>query len=210
VSAEPIPALPRLKAAPTRQSTLRHRVLALALSFAWLAAHLAIYGVRSDFATLSFGYVAAEIVLPFVLGLASLVVALQPGRSGLGLGIGVASTLALLAPLLFGLVVSAHPSPRAVPPADTTWIGAVLCFDLTLVWAAVPLVFAALALRHVFPVAVSWRSALVGVASGLFSAGVMNLHCANVARFHMTLGHAVPAIIATVVGAALLSRAARV
>ncbi len=201
--------LPRLELAPTRRKVRSWRVAALLLSVTWLAANLGVYGLRGDLVTLSAGYIAAQIVLPFGLGLLALLVALLPGRSGLGLSVAVVSATALLAPLLFALIVYGAPPPRVAKPGETSWLSAAVCFDITLAWAAVPLLFLALALRRAFPVAAVWRSALLGVAAGLFAAGVMNLHCANVARFHLTFGHVVPALLAALVAAVLVRRAAR-
>jgi hypothetical protein len=85
----------------------------------------------------------------------------------------------------------------------------VICLDITLAWVSVPLLLAALTLRSAFPSASRARSALVGAACGLFSGGVMNLHCANVNPEHMVLGHGIPVLVAALVGATLLSRLAR-
>ncbi|MGC4089229.1 MAG: NrsF family protein [Polyangiaceae bacterium] len=84
-----------------------------------------------------------------------------------------------------------------------------VCLDITLAWALVPLACAALSLRHAFPAGSTWRSALVGGASGLLAGGVMNLHCPNVDRLHMSIGHGVPVLVAVVAGALLMGRVAR-
>jgi hypothetical protein len=80
-----------------------------------------------------------------------------------------------------------------------------LCFDLTAVWAAGPLLGAALALRGAFAVGARWRSALLGTAIGLFAGAVMNLHCPNVAPLHMLFGHGLAVVAATLVGAFVLT-----
>jgi hypothetical protein len=205
-----VPALPTFEAAPLRSAFLRRRRLALAVSLVWLLANLAVYGIRPELRSLPLTYVGLQIALPFALGLASLAVALEPGRAGLGLGVGVAAALALAAPLLFSLAVSTAAPPWPPQAGDASWLRATVCFDITLLWAAVPLLFAAWALRRAFPVAASWRSALLGVTCGLFAAGLMNLHCTNVDSWHMTLGHALPTIIATLAGGLLVGRIARI
>jgi hypothetical protein len=192
-----------------RSATRNRRVAALMLSVSWLAAHLTVYGLRADLASLPPLYIAVEIALPFALAAASLAVALGVGRLGLGLSIAALSALAILGPLSFWLMAAGAPLPRVPEANSDSWLGAFVCMDITLAWAGVPILCAALSLRRAFPVAAGFRSALVGAACGLFAGAVMNLHCANVDRFHMLLGHAVPVLVAVLVGAFVLRRTAR-
>src|SRR5689334_12020700 len=67
---------PVLDESPQRALTRQRRLLALTGSVAWLAAHLVVYGVRSDLGELSVPYLAAQIFLPFVVASGSLAVAL--------------------------------------------------------------------------------------------------------------------------------------
>jgi hypothetical protein len=194
----------------SRDKTRQRRIAALALSAGWLGAHLAVYGVRSDLPTLPLVYVAVQVVLPLVLALASLAVAVRAGRLGLGVNIGLLMALALVGPISFWLMGGAAPLPRA-PEADSdSWLNAFVCLDITLAWAAVPIVCAALGLRRAFPSASSWRSALVGSACGLFAGAIMNLHCANIDRFHLLFGHGSPVLVSVLAGAFLMQRLARI
>ena len=105
--------LPSLPAAPTRQLVRSRRLAALIGGLAWLGIHLAVYGVRTDLKGLPFLYVLAQIVLPVLLATASLFVALGAGRRGLGLKVGLVSTLALLGPASFCLIALGAPVPHA-------------------------------------------------------------------------------------------------
>jgi hypothetical protein len=198
---------PIMPDAPTRLLVRRRRAAALIGSGSWLAVHLAVYGIRSDLAALPPAYVAAQIGLPVLVAAASLFVALGAGRRGLGLKIGVISSLALLGPASFCLVALGAPAPHVPEPGSL--LDTVLCFDLTVAWLAVPLFFAALALRGAFAAGARWRSALVGGGVGLFAGATMNLHCPNVAPSHVLFGHGLAVVLAALLGAWALARHAR-
>jgi hypothetical protein len=202
-------AAPALPLAADRAQTLQRRWLAVALSVGWLGVHLAVYGIRRDFPALPAPYVIAEIVAPLILALTSLVIAMSPGKLGLGLGMGAVVGLAVAGPFSFWVLAVGAPEPRPAEPDPSFWLNAVVCLDITLAWISVPLLFAALTLRSAFPAGSRGRSALVGAACGLFSGGIMNLHCPNVDRLHLLIGHGIPVLVAAAVGASLLSRWAR-
>jgi hypothetical protein len=191
--------------APTRRSTERRRLAALAVSVAWLCTHLCVYGVRQDFHQLPSGYFAAQVLLPFVFGACCLAVALAPGRLGLGVGVSVVGGMAVLGPLSFWILAMGMPVPH---PADSGplgfWLGSLLCMDITLSWAAAPLLLVALSLRRAFSTQAIWRSTLVGAAIGLLSGGAINLHCPNVDPWHLLAGHGVPVALAALLGAGLV------
>jgi uncharacterized membrane protein YsdA (DUF1294 family) len=193
-----------------RDKTRKQRLAALALSVGWLGAHLAVYGVRADLPTLPPLYVAVQVVLPLALALGSLVIAVRAGRLGLGVNIGLLTALALIGPISFWLVGVGAPLPRAPGSGSDSLLSAFVCLDITLAWAAVPILCAALSLRRAFPSASAWRSALIGSACGLFAGAVMNLHCTNVDRFHMLFGHGIPVLASVLAGAFLMQRLARI
>lgn len=199
--------LPSHSAAPTRQVVRRRRVLALIGGVSWIVAHLAVYGIRTDLTALPFLYVAAQIVLPALLATASLIVALGPGRLGLGFKFGLVSTLAVVGPASFCFIAFGAPVPHEAEPA--TLVDTFLCFDITLAGVAVPLLCAAITLRGAFAAGARWRSALVGAGIGLFAGATMNLHCPNVAPTHMLLGHGLAVVVAALLGALALVLRAR-
>jgi hypothetical protein len=195
------------EASPTRGAIRRRRAAALALSLGWLGAHLAMYGIREDFAGLPAGYIAAQVALPIVFGACCLVVALAPGKLGLGLGVGLITAMALLGPASFWALALAMPVPHSpVPGGLGFWVGSLLCLDITLSFAAAPLLMVALSLRRAFSTGAARRSALVGGALGLLSGAAINLHCTNVDRLHILTGHGLPVLIAALLGAALVVR----
>jgi hypothetical protein len=206
--ASPAARLPLLDDAPRRALVRQRRWLAMTGSLAWLAAHLAVYGVRSDLEELSVPYLAAQVFLPFVVAASSLAVALGSGKLGLGLKITLVGALAVLGPLSFCLIALGAPVPRPVSNGGAL-LPIFVCFDITVAWAAVPLLLAALSLRGAFAAGARLRSALVGAGVGLAAGATMNMHCPNVAPAHLFFGHALPVIVATLLGAAFLSYRSR-
>jgi hypothetical protein len=194
-----------LGSSATRDTTRKRRLAALTGSAAWLLAHLAVYGIRSDLHALPRLYVVAQIVLPFLLAALSLFVALSHGKLGLGMKIGVISGLSLLGPLAFCLIGCGAPPPHLAEREESSALAILLCFDITVVWTALPLLCAALTLPGAFATAVRFRSALVGAAVGLFAGATMSLHCPKVAPLHLLLGHGLPVIVATILGAVVLA-----
>jgi len=152
-------------------------------------------------------YVAAQIGLPFLFGASCLAIALAPGRLGLGIGVGLVSSMALVGPLSYWLLALGMPMPHPLGAQPFGfWLGTLLCLDITLSWAAAPLLLVALSLRRAFVAHAVWRSALIGAALGLLSGGAINLHCTNVDRWHMLAGHGLPVLIAALLGAFLVVR----
>lgn len=210
-SAPPAPAgpAPRFAAsapAPVRSSARRARLLALAVSLLWLTAHLSIYGLRGDLQRLPASYLLLQVGLPALLGALSLWLALAPGRLGLGLSIGVISGLAVAGPLTFWLVAVGLPVPYAEGEPANFWLGSLVCLDITLAWAAAPLLLAAVVLRRAFPSAALWRTALVGAAVGLLCGAAINLHCATLHPGHLLAGHGMPILLVTLLGGLVVSR----
>ena len=206
--------LPRLRASavaapPARATVRKRRLAALAASLAWVGTHLVVYGIRSDLDSLSPVYIVAQVFLPFALAVVSLMVALAPGALGLGMRIGVISALALVGPASFCLIALGAPAPYVAPEGAGALLGILVCFDITVAWAALPLLLAVLSLRGAFAAGSRLRSALVGAAAGLFAGATMNLHCPNVSSLHVLLGHGLPVILAAVAGALFLAFRAR-
>jgi hypothetical protein len=196
-------------ASPLRHQVRRRRSAALAIAGVWLGAHLAVYGVRQDMHRLSVQYVGAQMVLPTLLAAASLLVAVAPGKRGVGLGVGLLAALAILGPLSFWLLAAGLPVPYAADTRDGFWLGSAVCLDITLLWETAPLLLAGMALRRAFPASTRWRSALVGAATGLACGGAINLHCSNPHPSHLVGAHGIPVVVAALVGGLVLSRWAR-
>ena len=199
-----VPARPA--ASPVRRQLRRRRCVALAIGALWLGAHLAAYGVRQDMHRLSARYIAAQLLLPALLAGASLLLAVAPGKLGLGLGASLLVALAVLGPLSFWLCAAFMPVPYATEMGGAFSLSSLVCLDLTLLWETAPLLLAGLALRRAFPASSRWRSALVGGALGLACGSAINLHCPNPNASHLVAGHGIPIVVAALVGGFVLSR----
>jgi hypothetical protein len=194
------------EAAPLRSQIRRRRSAALAIGMFWLCGHLAAYGIRQDLHRLSAQYVAAQMLLPGLLAAGSLLLAVAPGKLGVGLGVSLLAALAVLGPLSFWLFAAGMPVPYTADTGGAFWLGSAVCLDLTLLWETAPLLLAGMALRRAFPASTRWRSALVGGAIGLSCGSAINLHCSNPSPAHLVGGHGVPIVVAALVGGFVLSR----
>lgn len=184
------------------------RALALTASLLWAGAELAALGIRGDLAELSISYVFVLFVAPFALGVVSVVVALGRGRLGLGPRFSVVALLAIVGSLSVGGAGLIVPEPVSAARADLRSL--FFCANLALVWAAVPLVAAALSLRGAFASSPVWRSALLGTAIGLGAAVAAELRCPLSDRAHVAFAHGGAVLFATFASALLLSRVTRV
>jgi hypothetical protein len=198
--------VPTPGSAPARAVTERRRLAVLVAGVLWLAGNLAVFGLRPDLRTLPFSYVEWEVAIPYLLALGCLVTALATGRLGLGVNVALLAVLGVLGPALFCLLGAGVPLPHAAPPGAGSFVNALPCLGITVAWAAVPLLLAAFGWRGAFPVASARRAALLGAAVGLFAGASINLHCPNVAHFHLFMGHALPVLAATLAGAFVLAR----
>ncbi len=191
---------------PARAATERRRLAALLAGVLWIAGNLAAFGFRPDLGALPLPYVECQVAVPYLLAVICLATALAAGRLGLGANVGLVAVLGVLAPASFCLLGAGMPLPHATQPGAASVASALPCLGITVAWATVPLLLAALVLRGAFPVASVRRGALLGAAVGLFAGASINLHCANVAHFHLLLGHALPVIAATLAGAFVVAR----
>lgn len=201
--------VPAPGSAPARATTRRRRLAVLVTGALWLAGNLGFFGLRPDLAALPLPYVEFQVAIPYLLALGCLVTALSAGRLGLGANVALLGVLGVLAPASFCLLGLGVPLPHPAPPGAASLVNALPCLGITVAWAAVPLFLAALVLRGAFPVASARRGALLGAAVGLFAGATINLHCPNVAHFHLLLGHALPVLAATLTGAFVVARSTR-
>jgi hypothetical protein len=179
---------------PTRAEMRTRGRAALALAVAWLAAELAWFGARGDFSRLPGSYLIAMVWAPLAAAALSLMLALARGKRGVGARAShvAAATVGVQGALLLAILAFSH----AIP-------------DVTLGFALLPMLAAGIALRRAFVALSGWRSALVGASAGLAGTALVNLHCDRVGVTHLVLGHLGAAVVVTIVGAVLLSRATR-
>jgi hypothetical protein len=206
---EPLPAwVERLPSAPTRADTSRRRVVALLLSSTWVLLHLVVYGVRKDLHRLPIEYILVHVGWPLVLSLALLGVVFARGKHGLGFPTWVSGTMAVFGPLSFALATLSVRAPTGLKE-NLSRVNMGICFDITLVCAALPLLAAAWSLRSAFATHSTLRAVLVGAAAGAFSGAMLNLHCENVEPVHMLLAHTAPTFVLAAIAALGLSRILR-
>lgn len=208
---EPRPAPPRsapIEPSPTVSTVRSWRLGALLAGLAWIGGHLAVFGMRPDLHRLPVSYVALQCIVPVVLALAVLFLGMRAGKSGLGTKLGLVAAAAVAGPLAFVAIGLVVPAP-AHAPHDAGMVAGVGCLDVTLIWAAAPLVFAGLALRRAFVTGARWRATAVGAACGLLAGATMNGHCVNSDPVHVGVFHGLAVVLSALVGALLIARWAR-
>lgn len=94
-------------------------------------------------------------------------------------------------------------------PGDDSVTGMSACIVATSMMAAGPTLLAVFAMRHAFVTGAAWRTAALGLASGVIGAAATRLYCANDAVPHVLVGHGVPILLATIVAVVLGTRFTR-
>jgi len=198
---------PPRDASPTRAAMKSRRAVALAAMVAWSAVVLLRWGFRPQIAS---SFVVGPAILFAVLLVSAGLIAISPGRRGLGGPVSRAQMAALGAPIAFmliGLFWLPPDSPGSfgdIGPGAA--IGACLSIGLLVV---VPILLVALwALQRTFPGGAGWRAAALGAAVGLVGSLVLTMHCGSPFGGHVALAHGLPIVIAAV-GAAFASKVMR-
>lgn len=191
---------PRPRAAsPTRGRTRAVRAIALASALLYevvLAARLHTHVGGRPPGTLTVGLAA-----PLAAG--ALVLAIGARRGSLGLGPPAARVaLATLAgPALF--VAASLLMLPAGGDDNLYWQHALGCIVTGAALAAGPVGLLALAWRHAFPLAASWRTAALGVACGALATTTLSLVCPVTSAWHVVVGHGAAMALGGLVGAAI-------
>jgi len=171
-----------------------------------VAVNIVVYGVRPDVDVLPIAYLMVQVLAPYALAVVALFGALHPGRFGLGADRRVQVGLTLAGPVVFVLLAFVGSEIYQEALRDGALAGSLPCLETTLIWAVVPLGLAALTLRRAFASGAKWRAALVGGSCGLLAGGTINLHCPNADVLHVMVGHELPMVVTTVVGAVVMAR----
>lgn len=184
---------------PSGMSMRARTATSLVVVLALIAGGLAV--IRPDLAQLPRVPLLAVTAGVGALGLSTLLVALSPGRRGLGASVTLLVVLATLTAPLYAVVtllaaLGTSPNIPAVPG----------CFSMSLGFAAVALAGLTWALRRSVPAAPIARGALLGANAGAWAGLIIHLHCPCGDRLHILVGHAVPIAIFAVVGAVLTPR----
>jgi hypothetical protein len=200
---------PPRSASPTRAAMKMRRAVALVALAAWSGMVLFHWGVRPEISERS-SFVAGQVIMFAALLVSAGLIAISPGRRGLGGPVWRSRIAAVGAPVAFMLIGLAWlPSDSPGSFGDLgpgAAVGPCLLIGLLVV---VPILLVALwALRRTFPSAAGWRAAALGAAVGLVGSLVLTMHCGSPFGGHVALAHGLPIIIA-VVGAAFASKAMR-
>lgn len=193
-----IPDAPALPDAPARAKTRSRRLMALAAAVACEAAMLGFVGLRNR-AALTYAVVAYGVLVPLT-GTAVTIHWLQRFTSR-----------ASRVPFLILGVAAAFWATTFLARAagDESAVGMVGCLAGASMMAAGPAIVATLAMRHAYAAGATWRSASLGLASGLVGIAAIRLSCPNDAFAHVLIGHGGSIVLATLVSALLGPRVTR-
>ncbi len=205
----PAPRLGPFASSPTRRELTKCKRLAIAISLAWFALQLSVFGVRSDLARLSAGYIVALMLGPLAAGGLAVATASLGGRLSLGIRAPFVRALALLAPVSFISAGLLMPAPYQGGESGDLALGAA-CLNCTLLWALLPLTAAALSLRRTFAAGAVGRSALLGGGCGLIAAGMFTLHCPVISNWHLACAHGGAVLLSACLGGAFLPHFTRI
>jgi hypothetical protein len=143
------------------------------------------------------------IVLFGALTLAATYLAVARGRNGFGAMAAVLIGLAcLIAPLYTLLIVPAplHASGSVLEATQISPWG-IRCALVACIVIALALVGFLFALRRAVPVSVRLRGAALGAAAGAWAGLALLFFCPAADRLHLLVGHSLPVLAATLVGA---------
>lgn len=203
--------LAALPEAPAPGMPLRRRlalgVLALpGAAVLVIAARHAIFGrspLRFDLGALPLGPFVAELGLCGALGVAATVVAVRPGRHGLGSAArALAATSVAVAPV-YAAIALASPVECDLPAAASSQLHpwGLPCLMVATLIGALALSVLTWSLRRAVPSAARLRGAALGAASGAWAGLALVVHCPSSAPVHLLVGHVLPVAVFAAAGA---------
>ncbi len=174
---------------------------AVAVVFILIAIALGVALMRPDIAALPPASLIGVSLGVAFLAAATLVVALSPGRHGLG------------APVTWLVVLAATTAPLYAMMTMMAGLGTAPdgppvrgCFTMSTGVALVGLVGLTYALHRSVPAAAVARGALLGACAGAWAGLTIHLHCPCGEPLHILLGHAAPIAICAALGAVISPR----
>jgi hypothetical protein len=212
----PMPSLPpdlreRVLAAAAREPAApravgaRRRARAVALGFGALLATFAIIGPRAHGRPL--GYIAAVFLAWLPIAAAATWAGVSQGRSMLGrparwlVAVVVLTPVALTAS--WAAVVLSWPSMLHDLSGPRQYV---VCDVVTLLFSVGPLLAFGALRRGTAPVAPRLTGAALGTAAAAWAALVLHLVCGYTAPVHILMGHVLPIVLVTLVGAMVMAR----
>jgi hypothetical protein len=144
----------------------------------------------------------------FGLMLGSTFLAIWRGRSGLGLGATALALVAAFVPAVYAVLTFLEPARSLTTAVEISPWGARCILIAALVGSATLGAFAA-ALRRAAPVASRVRGAALGAAAGAWAGLAVFVFCPSSDPQHLLLGHVLPVLAFTILGALAVARALR-
>jgi hypothetical protein len=184
-----------------RGAGLRRRTLAIAGGFA-LPLAISLSPGWSRAGGRPAAYVVTLAAAWFAVGLAATWAGVTRGRSMLGRPAVWRVLVAALTPA--ALVATALVTALAWPQArddGASAVAHVVCVAVAMVCALGPLLAFASVRRASDPVAPRLTGAAIGAAAGAWGALFIELHCAHTSASHIVLGHVLPVVLLTLLGA---------
>jgi len=145
------------------------------------------------------------------LTLTATCLALAQGRSGFGAMAAVLVAIACLIAPLYTILIAPEPLHASGTVLEATQISpwGVRCLIVASVVSALALCGFLFALRRAVPVAVRLRGAALGASAGAWAGLALLFFCPAADRLHLLVGHSLPVVAATLVGALLAPAALR-
>ncbi len=193
-----VPDLEALPSSPTRARTWTLRGGALLAAVGCDALLVWKMGLRSE-ESLARSLVVGGVLVP-ALAAAVAVAAVQGSASR------KRRVVAVLAGASLAFVVTTLLT-RA--PGDDSLDGMGRCIIGTSMMVVGPTLLALLSMRHAFVTGARWRTAALGLGSGLLGAAATRLYCPNDAFAHVIVSHGLPIVFAIVVAVAVGTRLTR-
>lgn len=193
----------RAEVAPTRAE---RRTRARAITVLAVGAPMVIWLVIGAIAPLPHAYLGSSAIGFAVALAATLALALRRGPSMLGPPTRRLALAALLVgPALIAWVVACT-FACGLGTETTPWSSDLVCFSFSHVIAAAPLGALVWARRGTDPVHPRATGAVIGAAAGAAGGLLMQLHCPWGGPVHAALGHALPVVALSIVGALAFGR----
>lgn len=143
--------------------------------------------------------------------LAATYLALTQGRNGLGAMAAVLIAIACLIAPLYTILIAPEPLHTSGTVLEATQISpwGVRCLIVASIVIAFALTGFLFALRRAVPVSVRLRGAALGAAAGAWAGLALLFFCPAAERLHLLVGHSLPILAATLLGALLAPAALR-
>jgi len=195
----------RREPAPTHAQVAARRLAIGVAGFLPALALVATFAHQGDYRPV--GYVVFVACTWASLAMVATWLALRTGRSMLGMSrrwlVAASLTVPVALAALAGAATALWPQTNVV---DSDARAHAQCFVLTTLAALGPVLAFAWLRRESDPVHPRWTGALIGAASGACGATAVALLCEHTYPVHILIGHVLPVILVTLVGAAFAAR----